>query len=48
MSIYDMAPEFSHCFVFEQKMYFAKTEVVPQLEKMGIRVFIRKYLRCTE
>lgn len=42
MNIYDVAPEFSHCCMFYGKMYFAKAEAVPELEKMGIRVFVRK------
>lgn len=42
MNIYDEAPEFSHCFVFEEKMYFAKSEAVGELEGLGIKVFVRK------
>ena len=41
-NIYEVAPEFSHCFELQGKMYFAKRDCVQELQDLGIKVYLRK------
>lgn len=41
-SIYDVAPEFSHCCEIQGKMYFVREDAVEEVESLGIKVFRRK------